>query len=333
MRALILAPFAAAQLARLGARGVAVVHESWLDTRRIWDPEELGVRLHRDGFEVLVAEADFLFEEVFAQAPALRLAALCRNALNQVDLEAATSHGVAVIHTPARNSTAVAELTVGLMLALARHVTQAHHLVVGGGWRDPALGYRTLRGREVAGSTVGIVGFGQIGREVGRRCLALGARVVVSDPYVHTDAIRELGAEPRDLAPLAAESDFVTVHVPEQGQTRRLIDRTFMRAMRPSSYLINTSGGSVIDTEALVDALESRTIAGAALDVFEGHPLPQSSRLLTAPNVILTTHIGGATEETVERYSRMIADDIERLLDGAPLQHVVNPDYAMARAG
>ena len=333
MRALILAPFAERWLARLARRGVDVTYESWLETRRLWDPEQLGVRLHREGYDVLVVEADFVFAEAIEAAPGLRLVAVCRNALSQVDVDVATRSGVAVTHAPGRNTTAVAELTIGLMLALARRIPQASNLVTGGGWQDPAAGYRALRGREVAGSTVGVVGFGRIGREVAKRCLALGARVVAHDPLVPERQMRALDTEPRTLPALAAAVDFVTLHVPDVPATRRLVGSSLIAAMKPGAYLINTSGGNVIDTAALVQALETGALAGAALDVFEGHPLPQSSPLLTAPNVILTPHIGGATEETVERHSRIITAEIERLLDGKPLRHVVNPDYALVHVG
>jgi D-3-phosphoglycerate dehydrogenase len=139
----------------------------------------LGERLAKEEFAFLVVEADFVFPETFEAAPNLRWVGVCRNALNQVDIPSATEHGIAVSHARGRNTNAVAEMTLGLMLSLARHIPQAHTLVSGAGWRDPALGYRRLRGREIAGSTVGIVGFGQIGREVTAKCVALGARVLV----------------------------------------------------------------------------------------------------------------------------------------------------------
>jgi D-3-phosphoglycerate dehydrogenase len=331
MSALVLAPFSEEALARLRTR-TDVVYESWLETRRLWDPAELGERLHRDGHDVLVIEADFAFAELFEAAPDLRLLGICRTALNQVDLEAATAHGVAVTHARGRNTQAVVELSLGLMLALARRIPQAHALVSGGGWRDPAFGYRELRGREIAGSTVGVVGFGQIGREVARACAALGATIVAHDPLIDEAKMVAMGARAVTLDELAGVSDFVTLHVPENTSTRRIIGREFFGAVKAGGLLVNTSGGSVIDTDALVAALTAGALGGAALDVFEGHPLPQLSPLLTAPNVILTPHIGGATAETVERHSRIMVDEIERLLDGKPLQHVVNPDYALARA-
>ncbi len=331
MRALILAPFSDGQLQRL-LRRIDVAYESWLDSNTIQDPEELGARLRREEIAALVVEADFVFEEVFDAAPGLRMVGVCRNALNQVDIESATAHGVAVTHAPGRNTNAVAEMTLGFMLALARRIPQAHGLVSSGAWGDPAMGYRTLRGREISGSAVGIVGFGQIGREVARKCIALGAEVLAHDTLVPARQIEALGARAATLAEVAERGDFVTLHVPDIDATQRLVDAPFLARMRAGAYLINTSGGNVIDTAALVAALEAGRIAGAALDVFEGHPLPRSHPLMSAPNVLLTPHIGGATSETVERHSQMMADEIERVLDDRPLLHVVNPEYKLARA-
>jgi len=331
VRALILAPFDPLVLDHLRAR-IDIAYESWTDTKTLQDPDALGARLAAEEIAVLIVEADFVFEEVFAAAPALRLVGVCRNALNQVDIESATAHGVAVTHAPGRNTNAVAEMTLGLMLSLARRIPQANALVAGAGWRDPAIGYRIFRGREIAGSTVGVVGFGQIGREVARKCIALGATVLACDPLVPERQVAELGASPASLDDLAASTDFVTLHVPDLDETRRMVDAAFLARMKPGAFLINTGAGGAVDPDAVVDALAAGRLAGAALDVFDGQPLPLGSRLIGAPNVILTPHIGGATDETISRHSQMMADEIERLLDGQPLQHVVNPAYADARA-
>lgn len=330
MRALILAPFSGRQLTRL-RRHVDVAYESWIDADRLQDPAELGARLAAEQVDVVVVEADFVFEDVFDAAHALRLVGVCRNALNQVDVAAATAHGVAVTHAPGRNTNAVAEMTIGLMFALARHIPAARAFVAGAAWRDPSSGYRDFRGREIAGAAVGVVGFGRIGREVARKCRALDARVLVHDPLVTERAVRRLGARPSGLAGLVRASDFVTLHVPDVVATRHLVDARLLGRMKPGAFLLNTGGGSVVDPAALVDALRSGAIAGAALDVFAGQPLPTASPLLSAPNIILTPHIGGATAETVERHSRIMVDEIERLRAGRPLRHVVNPEYARAR--
>lgn len=332
LRALILAPFSELQLGLLRQR-VDVAHESWLDTNTLQDPEVLGQRIAAEKVAVLIVEADFVFEEVFEAAPCLRLVGVCRNALNQVDVQSATAHGVAVTHAPGRNTNAVAEMTLGLMLSLARHIPQADRLVTGAGWRDPSLGYRMFRGREIAGATVGIVGIGQIGREVARKCIALEARVLAFDPFVPERQLAALGVASADLDQIAASSDFITLHVPESDATHRLIGPEFLERMKGEAYLINTGAGGCVDPAALAAALEAGQIAGAALDVFDGHPLPSSSPLCSAPNLILTPHIGGATAETIERHSQIMVGEIERLLAGVSLQHVVNPDYRLARAG
>jgi D-3-phosphoglycerate dehydrogenase len=308
-----------------------VDYENWIDTNRLQDPDELGARLAAEDVGVLIVEADFVFEEVFAATACLRLVGVCRNALNQVDIASATEHGVAVTHARGRNTNAVAEMTLGLMFALSRQIQRAHAFVAAGEWRDPSAGYRHFRGREIAGSMVGVVGFGQIGREVVRLSIALGGRVLVHDPFVPERQIRALGARPATLAAIGKASDFVTLHVPDGPTTQHLVDQPFLTRMKRDAFLINTSGGAVVDPAALLEALAAGTIAGAALDVFAGQPLPLTSPLLAAPNLILTPHIGGATAETIERHSRMMVDEVGRLLTGKPLRHVVNPGYARDR--
>lgn len=321
MKVLILAPFSDAQLDRLRKLGVEVVYENWLETSRLWDPEVLGGRLRDEGFEGLIVEADFVFAEVFEAAPGLRFVGICRNALNHVDLEAAAGHGVAVSHARGRNTNAVAEFTIGLMLSLLRGIVPAHLLVSGGGWRDPVAGVRLFQGREIAGSAVGVVGFGQIGRSVTEKLVGLGAKVTVYDPYVPAKHVTATGAKAvPNIAQLAKAVEIVTVHAAENRGTKKMIDAAFLSKLHAGSYLISTSAGSVVDAEAVVAALESGRLAGAALDVFDGHPLPASSPLLSARNLLLTPHIGGATEETVERHSRMMVGEIERLLAGKPLR-------------
>jgi len=330
VRALILAPFAEPSLRRLRRLG-DVTYENWLETARIWDPEELGERLQASDTDVIVVEADFVFEELFEAAPGLRLVGVCRNGLNNVDIDSATGHGVVVTHARGRNTNAVAEMTLGLMLSLGRQIPRAHAFVAGGGWSDPVAGYRLLRGFEIAGSTVGVVGFGQIGSAVARKCRDLGARVLAHDPLVSARRIRASGAEPASLDEVAARSRWVTLHVPEHEGTSHLVDAAFLDVMRRDAYLINTSGGSVVDAAALASALAAGSIAGAALDVFAGQPLPLSSPLLGAPNLLLTPHVAGATAETVARQSQMMVGEIERLIAGRPLRFAVNPEADPAR--
>lgn len=330
MRALILAPFSERALEKLRRR-MHVTYESWLETRRLWDPEELGRRLDREGFDALVVEADFVFEETFDAAPGLRVVAVCRNALNQVDLDAATRRGVTVLHAPSRNAMAVAELTIGLMFALLRNIPRADAFVREGAWRDPSEAYVRWRGRELAGSVVGVIGLGRIGSEVARRCVALGARALGSDPFVDARRAAAAGVRLVSLNDLLRRADIVTIHAsaPEGGP---VVGEAALARMKPGALLIHTGAAEALDYAALAAALESGRLGGAALDVFEGHPVPRTSPLLRLPNVVLTPHIGGATRETVERHSRMIAADLERVQRGERPVRLANPGVWRAGA-
>ena len=177
MKALILAPFAPTELDRLRRR-VSVIHEPWTETRMLWDPAELAARLAGESIEAVVAEVDFLFGEVFEEPSPLRFIGLCRNATNQVDLEAAAARGVTVVNTPGRNANAVAELVIGLALSLVRRIPSAHAYVRDGDWEHPMAAYLDLRGGELSGRTMGIVGMGDIGRRVARLARAFGMRVL-----------------------------------------------------------------------------------------------------------------------------------------------------------
>ena len=322
MRALILAPFDPRCIATLG-RSLDVTHESWLETRRLADPDRLGLRLGEENTSILVVESDFVFEEVFDQAEGLKLVGVCRNSTHQIDVEAATRHGVLVVNTPGRNARAVAEHVLGLMLALARRIPEAHEYVRDKCWRNPAEPYITMRGVELAGRTLGIVGLGAIGATLADIGSALGMKVSAHDPYVTRppDGIALL-----ELDALMASSDFVCVHVPATPETEGLIDARRLSLMRTTAYLVNASDPSVADQAALVGVLRQRRINGAAFDVFDSHPVSPTNPLLELDNVVLSPHLGGATEETIGRHSQLMTDDILRFLKGRRPRHLVNEE-------
>lgn len=331
-KALILAPFAEEYLDRL--RAVAdVTYEPWIETQRFHGPDQLSPRLREERTGFVVVEADMLRDDVFA-VPSLRAAGVTRNGLDLIDVEAATRRGVPVIHTPTRNTIAVAELAIGLMIALARHLAAAHQYVAEGRWTSPIEAYAGFRGREIAGSVVGVVGLGRIGAEVAQRARCLGARVVAADPLVSKSRAQTLGVRLLSLAQLLRRADFVTLHVPQSKTTDKMIDGAMLDLMQPAAYLVSTGGGGTVDLDALAERLRDGRIAGAAIDVFPGHFIAPESPLKALDNVILTPHIGGATEETVVRHSRMIVEDIERLLRGDRPRRVANPKaLAVARRG
>ena len=309
MKALILAPFAQASLDQLSAR-MSVIYEPWTETKRLWDPAELSVRLAEEAIEAVVVEIDFLFDEVFEDPSPLKFIGLCRNATNQVDMDAAIARGVVVANTPGRNANAVAEMTIGLAFALARRIPELHTYVSSGGWADPLTPYTELRGIELAGKTLGVVGLGAIGKRVARLGHALGMRILGYDPYATAPKYVAMSTLDR----LLQHSNVVTLHVPETAETMEMIGEKQLALMQSTSYLINTASAALVDETALVEALRSKRIGGAALDVFETHPVVPNSPLLKLDNVVLTPHIGGATAETIERYSTMITRDLLQFL-------------------
>ena len=329
MHTLILAPFDERQLARLRAE-MDITYESWLDTRALTDPDELAERIRSEDISILVVEADFVFEETFQECPGLKFVGICRAATNQVDLQAATDHGVFVVNTPGRNAHAVAEHAFGLMLSLARRIPQTHDYVSSGRWRQPVAGYTDFRGIELNSRTIGIVGVGAIGRTLARMCMGFGMNVSAYDPY--TDTLPER-VRMTDLHTLARESDFVSVHAATTPETTGLLSTDFFALMKPSAYFVNCSDYCIADETALLDALRNRRISGAAFDVFETQPIVPDSPLLKMDNVILTPHVGGATDETIERHSRMMADDILRFVQGIRPLNLVTPEVWKLRDG
>ncbi len=321
---LILAPFCPSVLHKL-RQGLEVTYENWMETKRLLSSQEFIDRIQAQDIEVVVIEADFVSRDVFEKADKLKLLAVCRADVSHVDVEAATEHGVLVVNTPARNAVAVAELTLGLMLSLVRRIPMAHDMVMSGRWTDPTTAYFSLRGTELTGKTVGIVGFGAVGQQLARRVCAFDTRILVHDPYVDPASLKEAGAEPVELDDLMARSDFVTLHCTTTPETVGLISAQRIALMKPTAYLLNAASAYVIDEEAIAAALREKRIAGAAFDVYKTWPVKAEDPLLKLDNVVLTPHIGGATDETVVRHSQMIADDIDRFLRGQRPLHLVNP--------
>ena len=319
--ALVLAPFSQEGLRLLGNQ-LDVTYESWMATRRIHDPDEFAAKLNDCKTVILVIELDFVFDDVFETAPALRFVGICRAATDHVDVAAATANGVAVVNTPARNAQAVAEHALGLMLALARRIPDSHRYVVEGRWVNPVGPYLEMRGVELGGKTLGIVGLGAVGQRLADLAIAVGMTCIAHDPYAASPTVAALTG----LDELLARSDFVSIHAPLNSETEGMLDSRRLALMKSTAYLVNLSDAGIVDRDALAAALEGRKIAGAALDVFETHPITPDHPLLKLENVILTPHLGGATDETIERHSRMMADDVQRFLAGARPKNLVNPD-------
>jgi D-3-phosphoglycerate dehydrogenase len=238
--------------------------------------------------------------------------------VDNIDVAAATERGIVVFNTPDANATTTAELALAHLLSLSRHLPQADRSVRRGDWKPG-----DFVGTELAEKTVGIIGFGTIGRIVARRCLAFRMRVQAFDPYVVPDVIRETGAEPADLDTLLSSSDYVTLHCPLSDATRNLLDASRFNKMKRGARLINCARGELIDETALVEALASGHLAGAALDVYAKEP-PANSPLLALENVVLTPHVGASTKEAQKAVSVKIAEHVAAFLETGAAQSAVN---------
>ncbi|MFQ5995706.1 MAG: hydroxyacid dehydrogenase [Acidiferrobacterales bacterium] len=233
--------------------------------------------------------------------------------LDNIDIEACDARSITVVSATGANADAVAEYVIAGVLMLLRGPYQATSEVLRGAWPRTEL-----IGREIGGKTLGLIGFGAIARAVAVRAIALGMRVIAHDPFVKEDESIwvQLSVSPYALMDVLKESDAVSLHVPLTAQTQRLIDRDGLRVMKASAVLINSSRGGVVDEHALAEALQSGRLAGAMLDVFENEPLPADSHLVGVPNLLLTPHIAGLTQEANQRVSEMIATGVRRMLEG-----------------
>lgn len=325
MHVLILAPFEEKRLKQLRSR-MKVTYKPWTESRSLYDPEELAELINESGIDAVVVEADFVLEETFDEAPGLRFVGICRNAVTQIDVDAATEAGVVVVNAPGRNTRAVAELVVGLMFALGRGIVGAHGYVAGGRWEDPVSPYIDLGGVELSGKTLGLVGLGKIGSEVSRMAKGLGMEVVALDPYIGKEQAAGSGARLVEADELLRVSDFVSLHLPADADVPPVIDSRALGLMKPTAFLINTSAPQGVDQSALLGALGGGGIGGAALDVHESPPIPADHPLLAHRNVILTPHVGGATDGTVARHSEMMAEALESFQEGRRPGNLVNPE-------
>jgi phosphoglycerate dehydrogenase-like enzyme len=326
MRALITASFDDAAKARL-ARRMEVVHEDWKVRQSIYfDGAEFAARIKSVGADVLVVEADLVHADVLEGCP-LVMIGCCRGDPVNIDLELATRKGIPVFHTPGRNADAVADLTLAFLLMLARHLGPIQDTFRAGAKRITGAGdylemYSRFTGVELGGRTVGLVGFGAVGREVATRLLAFKARVLAYDPYVDTPPP---GVAMRGLDDLLRESDFVSLHAPVTPETQNLVSRDRLALMKPTAYFVNTARAALTDEDALYEMLAAGRLAGAALDVLAEEPLQPDNRFLKLPNVLVTPHIGGATVDVTRHQSDIVVEAMERWLDGEQPRWIANP--------
>lgn len=312
MRACVTAEFTDRGVARLRALGYDVHRCGWGVTRQVLDRDALlGAAA---GASLLITEIEAVDAAVLDALPELRLVATARGGPVNVDLASCAARGIPVVFTPARNADSVADFVLGALLSLARGIAAGERQLRESGWLvDGELPYLHFRGPELAGRTLGIVGYGAIGQRVARRARdGFAMQVLFHDPALPGGV---------GLPELLESSDVVTVHCPRSPQTRGLIDGAALARMRRGAYLVNTAGGGIVEEAALVAALRSGHLAGAALDVFATEPLPRDSPLLSAPHLLLTPHLAGAADDVVRHHTDLICADVERWHRGEPLVH------------
>ncbi|KOU11321.1 2-hydroxyacid dehydrogenase [Streptomyces sp. NRRL F-2295] len=277
-----------------------------------------------EGAAVCVTQMAPFTERVFAASPELRLVAVSRGGPVNVDLAAATRHGVRVSFAPGRNAPAAAEFAVGLMLAAARRIGTADAELKRGVWRGDLYAYEESGG-ELGGSTVGLVGYGAIGRIVARVMRAFGAHVLAADPYADPAAVRADGVEPVGLDDLLSRSRVVSLHARLTEETRHLLDARRLALLPRGAVLVNSARGGLLDHAPLPQMLRDGRLGALALDVYDVEPLPDGWPLHGVPNVITTPHLAGATRQTAHRAAAITAAEVGRFLRGEELFHLANP--------
>jgi D-3-phosphoglycerate dehydrogenase len=269
------------------------------------------------GVEVCVTQMAPLTKRVLDASPDLRLFCVSRGGPVNANLEAAAQAGVAVTYAPGRNAVATAEHTLAMLLAATRRIPQMHADLAGGVWRGDYYTYDNV-GPELEGSTAGLIGYGAIGSRVARMLAGFGAEVLVHDPYVDVPGKVK-------LPELLERSRFVSLHARATPETTGMIGAAEIAAMPRGSVLVNCARGALLDYDALCDALESGHLFGAAMDVFPEEPIPPGSRLLAAPNLVMTPHLAGASKETAMKAASIVAADVARYVRGEPLAYVATP--------
>ena len=298
----------------LDERGQSILRASAkLDLRDKVPAEEL-LKIIPDYDALIVRGQTRVTAAVIEAASQLKVIGRAGVGVDNIDLESAKKHKITVVNTPTSTTVAVAELSLGLLLALAREIPRADATMKQGQWNK-----KEFEGVELYGKILGIVGYGRIGIEVGKRAAAFGMNVIVYDPNVSEDELSHSDAEPVSIQDLFAWSDFISLHLPLNVQTRDLVGPLALSQMKDGVRIVCAARGGIIDESALVDALNSGKVARAALDVFEKEP-PGLTELVSHPRVIATPHIGAQTVEAQSRASEDVANEVLSALRGEALR-------------
>lgn len=279
------------------------------------------------GADVILTHLAPITAAVLAAAPDLRVIGVTRGGPVNVDLPTATSRGVPVVYLPGRNLGAVAEFVIGMMISLTRNVNGAARQMATGRWDARYYRYE-LTGPELRCATVGLVGLGAVGGRIAELLRAFGSRVLAYDPYARPGIAEAVGAELVPLPELLAVSDIVSVTARLTDDNRKMFSTNAFQNMKPGAYFVNTARGELVDQDALRTALTSGRLAGAALDVFSPEPPDPDDPLLSRPDVILTPHLAGASQQVATESVDRITGEVAAYLSGGALAHCANPEWS-----
>ncbi|MEK3890134.1 phosphoglycerate dehydrogenase [Bacillus sp. FSL K6-3431] len=280
-------------------------------------PEELK-NIIKDYDALIVRSATQVTEDILENADHMRVVARAGVGVDNIDVAAATKKGIIVINAPGANTISAAELTMAMMLSLARSIPHAHASTSKGKWERGSF-----KGVEMYGKTLGVVGMGKIGTEVTTRAKSFGMKILGYDPYLTEDRAGQLGISKATLDEIAQEADFITIHTPLIKETRGIINDEFFAKTKQDVRIVNCARGGIIDEAALVRALQSGQVAGAALDVFETEP-STNHELLGHPNVVVTPHLGASTVEAQEKVAHEVSEEIIEIFETESIRHAVN---------
>ena len=305
---------------KIADAGVDMLRERFaVDVGTDWTDEQFAERIG-DYHGILIRSATQLTAELIERADSLRVIGRAGIGVDNVDVEAATKRGIIVANAPQSNIIAAAEHTIALMLALARHIPQAHGSLTAGKWERSKFG-----GVEVYEKTLGVLGFGRIGQLVAARARGFGMRVLAFDPFVSSERFRELGVDKAESsADLYREADFITVHLPKTPETRGWLDAEAFAQCKDGVRVINCARGELVDDDALKAALDSGKVAGAALDVFPSEPITDYPLFTGYPQVVVTPHLGASTTEAQDRAGIQTAEQVVAALTGGVVSTAVN---------
>ncbi len=303
----------------LSARGIEVLRDGFaVDFRPGLKPDELQ-RIIGDYDALIVRSETKVTAEVLAQAPSLKVVGRAGTGVDNIDVDAATQRGIVVMNAAGGNSVTTAEHTLALLMSMARKIPQASTTLKRGDWDK-----KRFMGTELNGKTLGILGLGKIGKIVASRALGLSMRVIAYDPFLSRDVAAKAGIELVDLDDLFSRSDFITVHTPLSDATRGIIGESAFAKMRDGVRIINCARGGLVDENALLEAIRSGKVAGAALDVFAVEPPPADHPLLGLEQVIVTPHLGASTTEAQDQVAVTIAEQVAGFLRTGALAGAVN---------